>query len=78
MKKRRLSSYQRRLRNIEFYKQRGEDLEAYILQLLKDRKAGVVKPVVPIMLQGISGDRILNDIGSGEFFLMIINRLEVG
>ena len=61
----RLTSYQRRLRNIEFYKQRGQDLEGIIHALCCQIAALGHRPKVP--LGKVMGDQILNDVSSGEF-----------
>ena len=66
-----MTSYQRRLKDIEYYKQRGKDLEDYIRQLVEDRKKHEIKPFVPMMLKGISGNDTMNDVNSGDFTLRL-------
>ena len=69
----RISSYQRRLRSIKFYKQRGRDLEDIIVGMGKELK----KNNLPIFWgKGVKGDGILNDIDSGDFAINIMSRIE--
>ena len=70
----RISSYQRRLGNIKFYKQRGKQLEDIIVDLGKELKKNNLQ--IPLWDRGVTGDMLLNDIGTGEFEMMIMNRID--
>ena len=59
------TSYQRRLRNIEWYKQYVEDLQGIVVELMKQMKQAGVPP--RLKLRGMPGDRYLNPINMGEF-----------
>lgn len=66
-----LTSYQRRKRDIEFLRQRGEDLEALVYSLMAQLLVAGVEPLLPVG-RGIVGDRYLNDVNTGEFMMSVI------
>jgi hypothetical protein len=57
-----MTSYQRRLRNIIYWRERGEDLERIIHALCKQLCEAGIDPRIPLV-GGIMGDRQLNDVG---------------
>lgn len=69
-----MTAYQRRLREIEFYRQRGEDLEALIFALAQQVVDLGATPALTLG-SGIDGDRLLNDVSSGEFSMRVISSL---
>lgn len=70
-----MNSYQRRKRDIEFLRQRGEDLEAYVRELAQQTVDLGAEPRLP-MLGGVCGDRYLNDINTGDFCLRLMGSLK--
>lgn len=70
------SSYQRRLRDIKFYEQRGKELEDIVedILVLFTKKTGIL-PQLPLP-RGMNGDNYLNDINSGEFWSWMINKVK--
>lgn len=67
----RKSSYQRRLDNIKYLEQRGDQLEQIIIAILKRNKEIGVPAYVP-MVGGICGDDYITDITSGDFAMSIM------
>lgn len=69
-----MTAYQRRLRDIKFLQQRGEDLEAIVFAL--SQQVVDLGSTPALMLgSGIDGDRLINDISSGEFSMRVISSL---
>ena len=69
----RLTAYQRRKRDIEFYKQRGEDLEKIIHALCRQIVEAGGEPKIPLFGQ-VDGDRMLNDITTGDFLMNLATK----
>jgi hypothetical protein len=61
-----MSSYKKLKNGISYYQQRGEDLEEIIIEMYKHMKQQGIKPVIPLTPKGITGDRFINDISTGE------------
>jgi hypothetical protein len=66
-----LTSYQMRKRDIEFLRQRGEDLEMLVYSLTAQLLVAGVEPMLPVD-SIIVGDRYLNDVNTGEFMMNVI------
>ena len=69
-----MTSYQRRLREIAFHKQRAQDLEQLVFALVDDLKARNVEVRIPLAGQGIAGDTFINDVNGGEFAMRLLSR----
>lgn len=69
-----MTAYQRRLRDIKFLQQRGEDLEAIVFALAQQVVDLGSTPAL-MLGSGIDGDRLINDISSGEFSMRVISSL---
>lgn len=70
-----MTSYQRRLRDIEFLQQRGEQLEERCLALARQLGENGLTPKL-ILGFGICGDRFLNDMSSGDFDMRLMNEAD--
>ena len=69
-----MNSYQRRLRDIKFHKQREKELEEIILNMgIELTKMGKQPLLMPI--SGVKGDDFVNDIGTGEFAMEMRMRI---
>ena len=66
-----ISSYQRRKREIEFYKRRGEQLEEIIEAILTINNISTI----PLTGTGIKEDDAINDIDSGDFAFRILCKI---
>jgi hypothetical protein len=60
-----------RKRDIEFLRQRGEDLEMLVYSLTAQLLVAGVEPMLPVD-SIIVGDRYLNDVNTGEFMMNVI------
>lgn len=69
-----MTSYQRRLREIQFLQQRGEDLEAIIFALAQQVVDLGAAPAL-MLGSGIDGDRFISDVSSGDFSMRVISSL---
>lgn len=65
-----MTSYQKKINEIKYWKQRGEDLETIIDSLLGQMKESKIHPRFG-MGRNCSGDRFINDISSGEFAMKL-------
>lgn len=55
-----MTSYQRRLQDIKFLTERGEDLEAICMALAHELNKHQIP--IPLVMGAIDGDRFINDI----------------
>jgi hypothetical protein len=69
-----MTSYQRRLRNIEFYKLRGRQLEGIIDSLCGQIRSLGHEVRIPLSGIGIKGDDAITDISSGDFGMNLMNK----
>ncbi len=69
-----MTAYQRRLRDIKFLQQRGEDLEAMVFVLAQQVVDLGATPAL-ILGSGIDGDRFINDVSTGDFSMRVISSL---
>lgn len=69
-----MTAYQRRLRDIKFLQQRGEDLEAIVFALAQQVVDLGATPAL-MLGSGIDGDRSINDISAGDFSMRVISSL---
>lgn len=69
-----MTSYQRRKQQIEFLRQRGEDLEAIVFMLADQLRSAGQEPLLPMgSLGGICGDRFISDVTTGEFAMRVLS-----
>jgi hypothetical protein len=71
----RTTSYQRRLSNIAFWRQRGEELE-HIIRAVDDklRERGIS---IRIFRRGISGEQFLTDLNAGDINPLRLTNIDV-
>lgn len=70
-----MNSYQKKKQAIQYLDQRGEDLEEIIFDLARRmKKAGIPLPL--LVGRGMTGDRFINDIHSGDFGLRVRQEYE--
>lgn len=69
-----MTAYQRRLRDIKFLQQRGEDLEAIVFDLAQQVVDLGAVPALTLG-SGVDGDRVLNDVNTGDFSMRVISSL---
>lgn len=66
-----MTAYQRRLRDIKFLQQRGEDLEAIVFALAQQVVDLGATPALTLG-SGIDGDRFINDVSTGDFSMRVM------
>ena len=66
--------YHKKHRSVIFYKQRGKQLEDIIVDMGKVLRENNL--VIPIWGRGVTGNMLLNDIGTMEFQSEIMYRIE--
>lgn len=69
-----MTAYQRRLRDIKFLQQRGEDLEAMVFALAQQVVDLGATPALTLG-SGIDGDRFINDVSTGGFSMRVMSSL---
>lgn len=69
-----MTAYQRRLREIKYWRQRGQDLEDIILAMAQYMKDHDLEPVIPLTGSGIEGDQFINDINTGDFAMRMFSK----
>ena len=73
-----MTSYQRRLQNIIFWKHRGDQLEEIIFNLLREIKKRDKDFKIPLIFAGINGDDQITDIDAGDFYWTMESELQKG
>ena len=66
-----MNSYQRRQREIVYFRQRGKQLEEIVFDLARQMKRAGIEPRIPLG-RGLSGDEIITDISSGQFAMRLM------
>lgn len=70
-----MNSYQKQKQTIHYLEQRGEDLEEIIFDFVRRMKKADV-PLPLLFGRGLTGDRFLNDIHSGDFDVRVRREYE--
>ena len=72
-----MTSYQKRVRELDYYAQRTGELELIIVEMYKYMKQKGIKPIIPLPGVAVTGDMFINDVNMGQLQKQLIAKAEV-